>query len=406
MRGVRQAARAAVLAALAALALAPSAGAYLGEVASWPVRVDDRAPSGLAVAPDGVVYTAAGDRVLAFAADGTPLPPLTAGGALREANGVRATADAVYVTETLRDVVRKLARDGSLLATWGPGRDVDVALDRPHSIAVAGDQVYVVESTAIRVLTVDGAVLGSIPFYGGGEIATGNGVLYVSEPYAARVAILAPDGRRLAELGRRGDSGTRAPGEFSDFGPRGVAVDPRGDVWVASPSDARLQRFSAEGRFETACGAAGARPFRAPDWVVADRDGSLLVLDRYETIRRIADVRPPAATCDTTGPPVSDLAFAPRRPALTRRGRLPRAAALRLRLDEDARLRIRFECVRARRCERPRPATRSAEAGDVRVRLGGVRLVPGAYRVALTATDDAGNRSTARSAPFRVRAAR
>jgi DNA-binding beta-propeller fold protein YncE len=75
----------------------------------------------------------------------------------------------------------------------------------------------------------------------------------------------------------------------------------------------------------------------------------------------------------------------------------------RVRLSEDARLRVVVQRARAGRWRTLRTVSRAASAGTVRVRLGRLRAA-GRHRVAITATDDAGNRSRRAVVRFRVRA--
>ncbi len=76
---------------------------------------------------------------------------------------------------------------------------------------------------------------------------------------------------------------------------------------------------------------------------------------------------------------------------------------LALRLSEAARLRVVVQRARGGRWRTLRVVRRAAAGGSVRVRLGRLRSA-GRHRVAITATDDAGNRSPRRVVRFAVRA--
>ena len=99
--------------------------------------------------------------------------------------------------------------------------------------------------------------------------------------------------------------------------------------------------------------------------------------------------------------PPSDDATAPRitgaRVLRTRTGR-----ALALRVSEDAELRIAVQRPRRRRWRDVRIVTRTVRAGARRVALGRLRTA-GRYRLAIRATDDAGNDSARRLVRFRIR---
>jgi hypothetical protein len=75
---------------------------------------------------------------------------------------------------------------------------------------------------------------------------------------------------------------------------------------------------------------------------------------------------------------------------------------LALRLSEDARLRIELQRARRGRWRDVRVLTGTRLAGNARIGLGRLRL-PGRYRFAISATDDAGNESARRLVRLRIR---
>lgn len=70
-----------------------------------------------------------------------------------------------------------------------------------------------------------------------------------------------------------------APGEFS--GPRSVAVDPRGDVYVAEWGNNRVQKLSPSGEPLAQWGSSGSAPgqFSNPSRVAVDGRGYVYVTD-------------------------------------------------------------------------------------------------------------------------------
>ena len=139
-----------------------------------------------------------------------------------------------------------------------------------------------------------------------------------------------------------------------------------------------------------------------------------------------------AGGADTQAPLVTGFKAAPSLFAVARAGtplaaRVPRGTRFRYTLSEDARVtttiqralpgrRAHGRCMRpaprlrlARRCTRyravgtlKRSATKGANSIRFTGRIGSRTLRPGRYRALITATDTAGNRSTPRTARFRV----
>jgi hypothetical protein len=112
----------------------------------------------------------------------------------------------------------------------------------------------------------------------------------------------------------------------------------------------------------------------------------------------------PAPPPDTAAPALRGVAVVPHRFAATRG---PRAAALVFQVSERATVAVTFERRRGRRWASVRGALRTlAGPGPARIAFGGYvngrRLPPALYVLRLTAVDQAGNRSRAVSARFRV----
>ena len=156
---------------------------------------------------------------------------------------------------------------------------------------------------------------------------------------------------------------------------------------------------------------------RKPYWATNSADGELCFVsasgDDKVTVISYADERVVATIPVGDHPqrmragvmrreylPPPDDAAAPRitraRVLRTRAGRV-----LTLRLSEDARVRIAVQRPRGGRWRDARVLTRELRAGSRRVALGRLRLA-GRYRVAVRATDDAGNDSVRRLVRFRI----
>ncbi len=120
--------------------------------------------------------------------------------------------DNIWVTDVGLHQVFKFSREGALLLTLGEAGRAggDAAhFDGPTDVAVAAD-----------------------------------GAIYVADGYGnARVVKFSPEGAYLMAWGGRG----AAPGPFKV--PHGIAIDARGQLYVADRGNARIQVFDGEGTF-------------------------------------------------------------------------------------------------------------------------------------------------------------
>jgi hypothetical protein len=191
---------------------------------------------------------------------------LPEGWAFTEVVGVAVDSrDRVYVFCRGRYPLIVFDREGRFLDAWGEGRFV-----RPHGIFVtADDRVFLVddEGHTVHEFTPDGRLVrrlgdgrpsdtGYRPGAGPVERAAGpfntvtnvavtpGGEVYAADGYGnARVHRFAADGTLLASWGAPG----RGPGEFNL--PHGIAVDRRGQVYVADRENSRVQVFGPDGSF-------------------------------------------------------------------------------------------------------------------------------------------------------------
>ena len=92
--------------------------------------------------------------------------------------------------------------------------------------------------------------------------------------YSGGSATVVPPARIIGEPGS-------APGQFSE--PRGLAADPRGNLYVADTKNNRIQVFDNEGKFVRSFGSAGSGDgqLKEPGGIALDSDGSLIVADTW-----------------------------------------------------------------------------------------------------------------------------
>ncbi len=244
-----------------------------GEAASAAFR----APSGLAIRPDGrlvvadtgnnAVRTVGLDgRVTTLAGDGTPGSEDGTGRAARFNGpiGVAVAPDgAVYVADTYNDRIRRIGVDGSVTTVAGgggtgyqDGTAAEALFDTPSGVAVtaAGD-VFVADTgnnlirrvAGGRVSTVDAApdTADQHGWLHPVGLAMSGPLLYVTD--ANRVSVLEPDGR-VRVLAGSAPGAANGPGDEARFcGPMGIAVDARGTAWVADSDNYLVRRLSPPG---------------------------------------------------------------------------------------------------------------------------------------------------------------
>lgn len=152
------------------------------------------------------------------------------------------------------DPVVVLDRDGRVLRSWGKGLYV-----MPHAIRLDPQgNVWTLDAASSRVhqFSPQGKLLRTIEvggqptpcrnnFCGTTDIAFApDGRLFITDGYAnARVLEYTPDGRKIREWGVPG----QAPGEFKL--PHAIACDDRGVLYIADRENARIQRFTLDGKY-------------------------------------------------------------------------------------------------------------------------------------------------------------
>jgi uncharacterized protein (TIGR03663 family) len=180
-------------------------------------------------------------------------------------------------------------------------------LDQPRGVAV--DQrgnVYVADlgNSRVEMFGPDGTPLRTIGAFGGGEgqfneprgVAVDSaGNLYVSDTWNARVQKFDPNGAFLKSWGSGADLGggrfatmnaddtANQANPLGFFGPRGIAVDQEGNVYIADTGNKRIVVTDGEGNYLYQWGRAGneAGAFNEPIGVSVDPQGNVYVADTW-----------------------------------------------------------------------------------------------------------------------------
>lgn len=183
---------------------------------------------------------------------------------------------------------------------WGSNGTGDGQFTIPRSAAVAPDgSIYVADSGNHRIQVFDSA--GNFLMKWGGEgsgpgqfsepwgIAVGpDGTVYVADTWNHRVQLFTPTGDYISAFGSFANVQHDAqdqPGTF--WGPRDIAVDAQGNVYVTDTGNKRIQKFTADGQFLQTFGGGGIIPgaFEEPVGIDIDNQGNIYVADTWN--RRI-----------------------------------------------------------------------------------------------------------------------
>ncbi len=180
---------------------------------------------------------------------------------------------------------------------------------QPRGIASGHDgSIYVVDTGNLRVQKFDASgkfvaqwgQIGSgdgqfalVQGFGPTGIAVGpDGSVYVADTWNHRIQHFAADGKFLGKWGQYGSARQGDPSaQLGFYGPRGIAVDSRGTVYVTDTGNRRVMVFDAQGNFIRQFGSFGTGPgqFDEPIGITFDGTGNLLVADtRNQRIQRLA----------------------------------------------------------------------------------------------------------------------
>jgi DNA-binding beta-propeller fold protein YncE len=201
----------------------------------------------------------------------------------------------LLVSDALRRSVMRFDASGHLLAEWGP-RLGNQTLAEPAGVAVYGDDIYVLDRGAPRIVRLNSAGqlqatfdLQSLNTYGLNGLAVDlAGNVYAADTGRNRILVFAPSGAVLRQVGRGGND----LGAFTQ--PMALAFGPDGTFFVADWENARVESWSGTFQPLTAW-STGFRPFG----VAVDQIGRVFVPDSDR--RRVEAYSPTGATLGEIG---------------------------------------------------------------------------------------------------------
>lgn len=166
----------------------------------------------------------------------------------------------IYVAEEYSNRVSVFDSEGNYLRSYGDvaGGSPELTFNRPNGVAISSD-----------------------------------GNLLVADTWNYRIKLLNPDGEIITQWGQPGEYGFDAPREPLDafWGPRDVAVDTQGRVYVTDTGNKRVRVFAFDGlaaihQFDMGSGGSGPGQLDEPSGLAIHSDGRIFVADTWN--RRIA----------------------------------------------------------------------------------------------------------------------
>ena len=289
------------------------------------------------VAPDGVITTVAGTGEAGSDGDGGQARDAR----LRRPLGVAVdAAGALYVADTYNHRIRKVTAAGVITTVAGMGEagfagdggsGAAAMLAYPTGVAVAADGALYIADTGnhrVRKLAADGTITtvagtGAAGFNGDGGPAalarlnsprdvavTDDGALYIVDRENRRIRLVDADGliRTVAGTGSSGFNGDRGDATQATLrAPYGVALDSRGNLYIADTFNHRIRKVTPAGGITTVAGSerfgfsgdgwpAGQAALHYPLGVAVDIAGNLYVADTFNhRVRKVwssADTEP------------------------------------------------------------------------------------------------------------------
>ena len=283
------------------------------------------------VSTDGTIATYAGSGSLGFSGDGGPA---TAARLNMSLGGVALdSAGNLYIADLLNERIRKVSPVGTIstyagnggYGFWGDGGPATAAqLSLPHGVALdSAGNLYIADSNnhRIRKVTPGGTIstyagTGTEGFSGDGGPATAAhldrpdgvaldsaGNLYIADLGNSRIRKVTPGGTISTYAGNGGYGfwGDGGPATAAQLRPRGMALDPAGNLYIADFGNSRVRKVTPGGTISTYAGTgtpgfagdggpATAAQLSFPQGVALDSAGNLYIADSNNN--RIRKVTP------------------------------------------------------------------------------------------------------------------
>ncbi len=182
------------------------------------------------------------------------------------------------------------------LTSWGSSGTADGQFNTPRNLAVATDgKIYVADSGNHRIQVFDKD--GNFLFKWGSNGAAKNqfnepwgiavnkdGQVFVADTWNHRVEVFTDKGEFVREFGTFANAQSNPETDADKFwGPRGLATDAEGNVYVTDTGNKRVQKFTADGKLIHVWGGGGivAGKFEEPVGIGLDKQGNIYVADTW-----------------------------------------------------------------------------------------------------------------------------
>jgi DNA-binding beta-propeller fold protein YncE len=241
-------------------------------------------------------------------------------GSFNEPGGITIDSQGnLYVADIFNHRVQKFDSEGNFLAQVGGNGPDEGQFNEPWGVAVdSQDNVYVADSFNHRIQKFDsdlnfllafGMAASNLEdpepdaFWGPRDVAVdGDGNIWVADTGTGRVVKYGPNGSLIQAFGGMGSG----PGQFLEL--TAIEIGPSGDIFVADSGNRRVQRFDADFNFVA--------EYAVPGWLFVDPvakpyiallpDGGLIVSDPTQNkLFHLDEGGTPVATYDAEGAPLA-----------------------------------------------------------------------------------------------------